>query len=125
MARRHSRCDFLKTTALGAGVFTLAGLTPSISRAANEQIQFACIGVGGKGGSDTDHAGNLGNIVALCDIDDNDHGLDGKARRSSPKAKKYNDFRKMLDEMGKEIDAVTVSTPDHTHAAGQHHGHEA
>src|SRR5262249_2166408 len=50
---------------------------------------------------------------AICDIDN--RTLNARAR-SFPKAKKYNDFRKMLEELGKSIDAVTVSTPDHTHA---------
>ena len=58
--------------------------------------------------------------MAICDVDDNSRA-NSKDRRTGeqlfPKAKKYNDFRKMLDEMGKSIDAVTVSTPDHTHAA--------
>ena len=57
-------------------------------------------------------AANHGDMVAICDIDDN--YLDA-AGRDYPKAKRYNDFRKMLDEMGKTIDAVTVSTPDHAH----------
>ena len=51
-----------------------------------------------KASSDTDHAGEVGNIVALCDIDDNSSA--SKAEKF-PEAKKYNDFRKMLDEMGK------------------------
>jgi predicted dehydrogenase len=109
-----NRRDFLKDTTLaGVGFWVAGGVALTESRAANEQLNFACIGVGGKGSSDTDHVGGLGNIVALCDIDD--ARLDEKAKKF-PKAKKYNDFRKMLDEMGKEIDAVTVSTPDHTHA---------
>src|SRR5207249_5288707 len=49
----------------------------------------------------------------LCDVDEG--SLNGKAREF-PSAKKYFDYRKMLDEMGKEIDAVTVGTPDHSHA---------
>ena len=52
--------------------------------------------------------------MAICDIDDNT--LDKAATKSFPNAAKYNDFRKMLDEIGKNIDAVTVSTPDHMHA---------
>jgi predicted dehydrogenase len=52
--------------------------------------------------------------VALCDVDDNT--LE-KATQLYPRAKKFNDFRKMFDAMGKQIDAVTVSTPDHVHAA--------
>src|SRR5207344_311298 len=77
------------------------------------KINIASIGVGGKGSSDTDQAGQLGNTVALCDIDEN--RLNEKAKKF-PNAKKYFDFRKMLEEMDKQIDAVTVSTPDHTHA---------
>jgi predicted dehydrogenase len=115
MSRRTNRRDFLKQSALaGAGFWVAGGLTRADSKSANEKINIACIGVGGKGQSDTEQAGKLGNIVALCDIDD--HTLDGMAQ-NFPSAKKYNDFRTMLQEMGKEIDAVTVSTPDHTHAA--------
>src|SRR6185437_2175539 len=57
-------------------------------------------------------AGALGNVVALCDIDD--QRLDQKAQKFE-KAKKFNDFREMFAKMGDKIDAVTVSTPDHTH----------
>ena len=53
-------------------------------------------------------------MVAICDVDDHKLGTAGQHRFK--KAKKFNDFRKMLDEMGKSIDAVTVSTPDHVHA---------
>jgi predicted dehydrogenase len=80
----------------------------------NERLNFACIGVGGKGSSDTDHVGGLGNIVALCDVDDQRLGKKGE---QFPEAKKYQDFRKLLEELGPKIDAVVVSTPDHTHAA--------
>lgn len=114
MTRRTTRRQFLQQTSLaGVGFWVAGGLTPTVSRAANETVNFACIGVGGKGSSDTDNVGSLGNVVALCDIDDK--YLDAKASKF-PQAKKYNDYRKMLDEMGKQIDAVTVSTPDHMHA---------
>ena len=114
MKTKTSRRDFLKQTSLaGMGFWVAGGLTLADSKSPNEKINIACIGVGGKGDSDTDQAGNHGNIVALCDIDD--HHLEAKASKF-PNAKKYNDFRKMLEEMDKHIDAVTVSTPDHTHA---------
>ncbi len=114
MQRRSNRREFLKQTSLaGVGFWVAGGVAPAQSKSANERINIACIGVGGKGSSDTDQAGIVGNIVALCDIDD--HHLKGKTGRF-PKAKVYNDFRKMFDEMAKGIDAVTVSTPDHTHA---------
>src|SRR5262249_15004284 len=66
-----------------------------------------------KGSSDTDQAGGIGDVIAICDIDDNPLG---KKAEKFPQAKKYNDFRKMLEELDKQIDAVVVSTPDHTHA---------
>ncbi len=80
---------------------------------ANEKINIACIGVGGKGDSDSSDAARCGgNIVAICDVDENT--LDHKSKQF-PKAKRFNDYRKLLEEMDKEIDAVTVSTPDHNH----------
>jgi predicted dehydrogenase len=114
MTRGNQRRDFLKQSALaGVGFWVAGGLRAADSRSPNERVNIASIGVGGKGSSDCDQAGNHGNIVAICDIDDNP--LEEKAKKF-PKARKYHDFRKMLEEMGKEIDAVTVSTPDHTHA---------
>ena len=114
MNAHKNRRQFLTDTALaGVGFWVAGGLATADSKSANEKLNIACIGVGGKGSSDVDHCGQLANIVALCDVDD--HTLEAKARRF-PKAKKYHDYRKMLDEMDKQIDAVTVSTPDHTHA---------
>ncbi len=116
MARNNvSRRDFVKTTAaVGAGFWVAGGLQAKESTSPNEKIHFASIGVGGKGGSDSHDAGRHGDMVAICDVDDNT--LNGAAQKFKG-AKKFNDFRKMLDEMGKSIDAVTVSTPDHNHAA--------
>jgi len=114
MARTSSRRQFLQQAGLaGVGFWAAGGIALADSKSPNEKLNIACIGVGGKGDSDTSQAGNHGNIVALCDIDDNT--LDKKASKY-PEAKKYNDFRKMFDEMANKIDAVTVSTPDHTHA---------
>ncbi|WP_165226883.1 Gfo/Idh/MocA family protein [Aquisphaera insulae] len=79
----------------------------------NEVINIACIGVGGKGSSDAEHAGHHGRVVALCDIDD--VRAAGNYRRY-PDARRYHDYRALLDEMGAKIDAVVVSTPDHHHA---------
>jgi len=79
----------------------------------NESLNIACIGVGGKGDSDTRHAANNGHVVAICDIDQK--RLDAQGARLK-EAKKYSDYRELLDQMGPRIDAVTVSTPDHTHA---------
>ena len=117
MARRQAtRRDFLRDSTLaGIGFYAAGGVVigDEAKKLANDKINIACIGVGGKGGGDSSHAGAIGNVVGICDIDE--QHLDGKAKEF-PKAKKYNDFRKMLEEMDKGIDAVTVSTPDHTHA---------
>jgi predicted dehydrogenase len=81
-------------------------------RAASDKLNVAGIGVGGKGHSDV--RGMSGeNIVALCDVDDR---RAGGAFRSFPNAKRFNDYRIMLEKMAKDIDVVTVSTPDHHHA---------
>jgi predicted dehydrogenase len=112
-----TRRQFLSRTALAAGVVTCA--FPYVGRVlgANDRINVACIGVGGKGDSDSSDAASCGgNIVAICDADANQ--LAAKAKQFAekfPQLKQYRDYRKMLEEMGKEIDAVTVSTPDHNH----------
>lgn len=115
MSYLTDRRRFLKTTALtGVGVFVSGTAAAEDSKSPNERIRFACIGVGGKGSSDSADAKRSGDVVAICDIDDNT--LE-KASKSFPEAARYNDFRKMLDEVGKNVDAVTVSTPDHMHAS--------
>jgi len=114
MSKQSNRRSFMKTTAaVGAGFWAAGGVSPKVSHSAIEEIRFGCIGVGGKGESDSTDAAQSGKVVAICDIDD--QTLAKKAVRL-PDAKKYHDYRKMLEEMGDSIDAVTVSTPDHTHA---------
>jgi predicted dehydrogenase len=77
----------------------------------NEKLNVAAIGAGGKGLSDIMSCRSE-NVVALCDPDWKNAA---EAFTRLPKAKRYKDYRKMLEEMP-EIDAVTISTPDHTHA---------
>ncbi len=111
-----SRRKFLKHGAMAAGAFMIVprhvlgrGYT-----APSDKLNLAAIGSGGKGRGDIANAANEGseNVVALCDVDLNE----AKASiERFPKAKVYRDFRVMLDEMGDEIDAVTISTPDHVH----------
>jgi predicted dehydrogenase len=115
MTPNLNRRTFLGTGAAGLGYFFTAPAYSAArtARKPNETLQIGGIGVGGKGSSDIDQAGNIGEVIALCDIDDGQLGP--KAEKWST-AKKYHDFRKMLDEMGKHLDAVTVSTPDHSHA---------
>src|SRR5262245_4533711 len=115
MSHQLHRRRFLKTATASGLSYWLAAPAFSADRVfnSNEKIHVASIGVGGKGESDSRHAGELGELVAICDIDE--HRLDAKGEKF-PQAKKYFDFRKMFDEMVQQIDAVTVSTPDHTHA---------
>jgi predicted dehydrogenase len=111
-----NRRRFLQTSAAAAAGFFCSTSALSARRAAsgpNGKLHFAGIGVGGKGSGDISQTRLFGDVVAICDIDESN--LDKKAREFSG-AKRYFDFRKMLDEMGRQIDAVTVSTPDHTHA---------
>lgn len=82
--------------------------------APSDKLNIAVIGGGGKGYSDAVNTWNNGanNIVAICDVDWN---RANKAFEKFPLAKRYKDYRKLFDEL-KDIDAVTISTPDHTHA---------
>ncbi len=114
MRRGVDRRSFMKGASLaGIGWWTSSQGVRLFADSPNEKINIACIGVGGKGSSDTDHAANYGNIVAICDIDDEKLG---EKAQEFPQARKFNDYRKLLDDMHGQIDAVTVSTPDHTHA---------
>jgi predicted dehydrogenase len=115
MASRSHRRDFMKTTAAtGIGFWVAAGLKAEESKSPNEAIAMASIGIGGKGSSDSKDAGDNGRMVAICDVDKK--RLDSVGESKYPDAKRYTDYRKMLEEMGDKIDAVTVSTPDHMHA---------
>ena len=119
MTNRTNRRRFLgQSAAAGAvGVGYWAGTSPVLKaqESALQGLSAGCVGVGGKGGSDTSHIAEQGvNIAALCDVDGDT--LNKKSREFKD-AEKYTDFREMLDKMGDKIDIVTVSTPDHTHAA--------
>lgn len=106
-----TRRTFLKTAAVaGAGYFVAPRALAAESRSANEKLNIAVIGVGGRGGANL-AAVKSENIVALCDV--NEQNL-AKAAEQFPKAQKYIDWRKCLDQ--KDIDAVVCSTTDHTHA---------
>ena len=115
MNRGIGRRRFLQASSLaGFGILVHGSVLPGQEKSPNERLSFACIGIGGKGDSDSEHVGEIGNVVAICDIDSN--RLDKKGEKF-PEAKRYSDFRKLLEELAPKIDAVVVSTPDHTHAA--------
>lgn len=112
----NSRRDFLKKAGLAAGSFYIVprhvlgkGFT-----APSDKLNIMGIGAGGKGQSDIMNSFNKGkeNIVALVDVDDR---RAVQSRKDFPKANYYRDFRKALEAEGDNVDAVIVSTPDHTH----------
>jgi len=109
----NRRSFLFGASAAGFGIFAQGRRGWAGGVAPNEALNIACIGVGGKGRSDTEQVARLGKIVALCDIDQ--ERLDAMAAKHK-EAKKYNDFRELLHGLGSQLDAVVVSTPDHTHA---------
>ena len=80
----------------------------------SEKITLAGVGVGGQGAGDLEALAGAGaQIIALCDAD---RRRAGETLEKYPDAKQFRDYREMLDKIDKEIDAVLVATPDHTHA---------
>jgi predicted dehydrogenase len=111
------RYFFLGTAAALAAAKVEGKSTPSLKRlgykSPNEKLNVAAIGAGGKGHSDIVGCSVGNNVVALADPDwDNA----AKTFKQFPNAKQYKDYRVMLDKERDGIDAVTVATPDHTHA---------
>jgi predicted dehydrogenase len=108
---RISRRQFLHSATITAGATVIAGPALVRGRALNEKLNIGIIGAGGRGAANT-QAISSENIVALCDV----NGLNlAQAAARYPQARKYFDFRKMFEE-AKDIDAVVVSTAEHTHA---------
>jgi predicted dehydrogenase len=113
---KRSRRTFLAAAAGGIAATIVprhvlggAGFVPP-----SERINLAGIGAGGMGGGDIATLARLGaNVVALCDVDDERAAGSYKA---FPKARRYKDFREMLDKEARHVDAVSVGTPDHVHA---------
>ena len=118
IVKNLNRRKFIKTTAASAAAFTIV---PRFVMGGNgyvapsDTLYIAGIGVGGKGESDLTSIAESKNakIIHLCDVDDR---MAVKSKNNFPKATYYKDYREMLEKEKKNIDAVTVSTPDHTHA---------
>ncbi|HUS33738.1 MAG TPA: Gfo/Idh/MocA family oxidoreductase, partial [Verrucomicrobiae bacterium] len=110
-----TRRRFLSKSATAAsGLLILRNSKLAFGAEANSKLNIAGIGVGGQGRGSLDTFHSLGNnLVAFCDVDS---ARAGDIYQKHPAAKRYQDFRKMFDEMEKQIDAVLVATPDHTHA---------
>ena len=111
MNRRTNRRRFLKNTALaGVGIYVAGSGYTARGFSANEKLNIGIIGADGRGGSNSRSVASE-NIVALADVDSKRLA---KAAGNNPKAEKYADWRKLLEQ--KNLDAVVVSTTDHTHA---------
>jgi hypothetical protein len=116
MTCRANRRGFLKTAALGtAGWLILQNSRSAFSYQANQKLDIALVGVGKRGRYHLGAISRMGqNLVAICDANQQ---RTAESSGRLPGVARYKDFRKMLDEMGRRIDAVVVATPDHTHAA--------
>ena len=117
-SKKNSRRNFIKHGTLAASSFFIVPryvLGGNGFTSPSDKINIAGIGVGGKGTSDLWYASNEGkeNVVALCDVDKGN--ISSKSRSRFPKANFYQDYRVMFDKQ-KDIDAVTISSPDHVHA---------
>ena len=112
-----SRRKFIKNSALASSLFIVPRhvLGGTGYTAPSDRLNLAGIGLHGKGNSDILHAsvGGRENVVALCDVHQNAYGAQIAAEKF-PKAKFYTDYREMLEK--ENLDGVTISTPDHTHA---------
>ncbi len=118
MDRKPVTCSRRQFLRAGATAATIVSVVPSHvlglhgAESPNSKLNIAGIGIGRQGGDDINNVRSQ-NIVALCDVDSK---YAAKRFSQFPNAKQYRDYRKMFDEMDKEIDAVTIGTPDHSHA---------
>jgi predicted dehydrogenase len=104
-----TRRSFIRQAAAGAIAFPMVSSLPVLG--ANQRLNLASVGVGGKGWTDLNKVSSE-NIVGVCDVD---AGRLAQATRQFPKAKGFADWRAMYDALGNGFDGVTVSTPDHMH----------
>ncbi|MCB0748145.1 MAG: Gfo/Idh/MocA family oxidoreductase [Ignavibacteriae bacterium] len=109
--KKVSRRSFLKNTAMAAAVLNYIPFSIRGTNVPSNKLNIAAIGIGGMGGYNLKNCEDE-NIVALCDVD-SDYAA-GTIKRY-PKAKVYKDYRLMLEKQ-KDIDAIIIATPDHTHA---------
>jgi len=113
MHRDVTRRTFLRGAALaGSGLVVLSNARLVRGTQANSKLNIAAIGIAGRGGDDVNGVASE-NLVALCDVDQK-HAAG--TFEKFPSAQKFKDFRRMLDKIHGQIDAVVVGTPDHTHA---------
>jgi len=113
-----TRRTFLKTASIASAAISMPAVLRSqnadgsaAAGSPNNRLNIACVGVGGRG-YDAVQGMKGENLVAFCDVDDE---RAAKTYAEFPSVPHFRDFRQMLDKLGNQIDAVTVSTPDHMH----------
>lgn len=107
-----SRRTFLKSASVGSAVVAFPHVMRSQQGVSpNSKLNVACIGVGGRGAAAV-NAMKGENLVGFCDVDD---ARAAKTFTQYPNVPQFRDYRRMLDQLGRSIDAVTISTPDHMH----------
>ncbi len=109
---RISRRTAIKTASISAAMCHGAVARPLFGdESPNEKLNIACVGVGGRGSANVGGVKSQ-NLVAFADVDDS---RASKAYKDHASTKRFKDYRKMLDAVGNSIDAIVISTPDHTH----------
>lgn len=113
MSLLFSRRRLLQAGAAGVALLALPAAARAVS--ANGKLRTGHVGVGGMGGADLGSISSHAKVevAALCDVDANTLA---QAAKRFPNAKTFRDYREMIATMGDSLDAVSVSTPDHTHA---------
>lgn len=114
LANYSTRRRFIKTSVLAGAALGVGPRLVFGQPAANETLNLAAVGVGGQGASDLglSAAGKNVRVVALCDVDRVNLAAASERHNQAPT---FKDYRVMLDQMGKDIDAMLISTPDHMH----------
>jgi hypothetical protein len=116
-SKEFTRRQFITTMGVAAAGISILPNKKVFSglsyRAPSDKLNIAVVGIGGMGNANLKAVRETENIVALCDVD---WKYAAKVFEENPGAKKYKDWRRMFDEMGKDIDAVIIATADHTHA---------
>lgn len=113
MTQRITRRGAIQSTAAAGLALYHGGVSRQISSAQspNDTLDIACVGVGGRGSANVSGVRSQ-NLVAFADVDD---ARAGKQFTDHPTTKRFKDYRKLLDAHGKNIDAIVISTPDHSH----------
>ncbi len=111
MTQSINRRKAIQSTLAAVAALEVAASSAAAAAGPNEKLNIACIGVGGRGDANVNGVQSQ-NLVAFVDVDEI---RAAKAYSAHPNTRRFVDYRKMLDEIGKDLDAVVISTPDHSH----------